>query len=287
MSVFKRIVSRALRHELSKLDELYQRHAGEECYIFGDGVSLKWMDLRQFTGRPSIMANFGPYHLDARALTVPYCTVTDPYWFWPVYPWNPDGKGSNRYVRHRVHEEYRKTIREQRNTLFFLNIASYPVTRFDNVRFITRWYAPPFETRNPFRDRSDAFEGSLKFQVSLAIYLGFTRAHLIGHDYTHSRVRSLHFYEKGQGILDGPRHFAKDFLAYAQQHIDLTTVTLDGGSETVKAMTYNDFTGEEPRFRENTELVERAKLDSMLSWCGRYWIDEPPPSTPATKGAKG
>lgn len=42
MSLFKKLFTRVMHHQVSKLDELYQRHAGQECYIFGDGISLKW-----------------------------------------------------------------------------------------------------------------------------------------------------------------------------------------------------------------------------------------------------
>jgi hypothetical protein len=129
MSVFKQIVSRVLRHELSKLDELYQRHAGEQCYIFGDGVSLKWMDLREFSDRPSIIATIGIYHRDVRALQVPYCVNTCPYWFWPIYLSRSNRAGQHRlaYVRHRLHEEYRKSITANPDILFFVNLSNYPV----------------------------------------------------------------------------------------------------------------------------------------------------------------
>jgi len=69
-----------MHHQMSKLDELYQRHAGQECYIFGDGVSLKWMDLHQFSDRPSILGNMMIYHKEANALRIPYCTITEPWW---------------------------------------------------------------------------------------------------------------------------------------------------------------------------------------------------------------
>jgi hypothetical protein len=68
------------------------------------------------------------------------------------------------------------------------------------------------------------------------------------------------------------RHFSQDFLEYAKQHIDLTVVTLGATSEMMKAMTYTELTGKEPRFFENTDLVDRNKLESLTTWRGGYEI---------------
>ena len=266
MSFFKHLITRAMHRQVSKLDELYQRHAGQECYIFGDGISLKWMDLHQFADRPSILGNMLIYHKEVNALKRPYCTITEPNWFWPIFPYGRGGK--LQFLRHIVHKEYRKSIMQNPETLFFINISNYPVARFSNALFVSRWYKPPFENKNPFRDREDSQHGTFKFQVSLAIYLGFKKVYLVGHDYTHYPSRSLHFYEKGEGLLDGNRDFSREFINYAKHHIDLVTVTLDGGSETLNSITYKDLTGKEPSFRENIDIVDRIKLESLATWHG-------------------
>jgi len=266
MNLLKKLVSRAMHGQLSKLDDLYQRHTGQECYIFGDGISLKWMDLHQFANLPSILGGMLIFHKEANALIKPYCAITEPYWFYPFFPYR--GHGKLQLLRHYVYKEYCKSIIQNPETLFLINLSNYPVARFSNALFISRWYAPPFESKNPFMDRADSQNGTLRFQLSLAIYLGFKKAYLVGHDYTHFPSRSLHFYEKGPGILDGNRGFSREFINYAKQHIDLVTVTLDGGSETMNSITYSDLTGKEPRFRENVDIVDRIKLKSLATWRG-------------------
>jgi hypothetical protein len=170
------------------------------------------------------------------------------------------------FLRHRVHREYRRSIMQNPTALFFINFSNYPVARFSNALYVSRWYAPPFETQNPFRERADAQKGSFTFQLSLAIFLGFRKAYLVGNDYTHFPSRSHHFFSKGQGLLDGNRSFAREFINYAKQHIDLVTVTLDGTSETMDYISYKDLTGKDPSFRENTEIVDRVKLDSLSKY---------------------
>ena len=267
MSILKKLIASAAHCQLSKIDDHYQRFTGQECYIFGNGISLKWMDLHQFADRPSILGSMLIYHKEVNALTKPYCAIIEPYWFYPFFPYRVHGK--LKLLRHYYHKEYCKSIIQNPETLFLINISNYPVTRFSNTLFISRWYVPPFESKNPFRDRADSHHGTFTFQLSLAIYLGFKKAYLVGHDYTHFPSRTLHFHEKGTGILgEDHKDFNREFINYAKQHIDLVTVTLDGGSETMNSITYRDLTGKEPSFRENIDIVDRVKLESLATWKG-------------------
>ncbi len=263
MSFVKKLIASAAHRQLSKIDALYQRHAGQKCYIFGDGISLKWMDLHQFADLPAILGNMMIFHKEANALIKPYCAIIDPYWFYPIFPFRNQGKLE--LFRNHVFKEYTKSILQNPETLFLINLSNYPVARFSNVLFVTCWYESPFKNKNPFMERADSHQGTLRFQLSLAIYLGFKKAYLVGHDYTHSPSRSGHFYEKGMGFLDGNKDYCREFLNYAKQHIDLVTVTLDGGSETINSITYRDLTGKEPSSRENIDIVDRVKLESLAS----------------------
>ncbi|HOI43373.1 MAG TPA: hypothetical protein PK523_10550 [Elusimicrobiales bacterium] len=264
MDLIKKILTGAMAGQLSKLDDLHLRHTGEECYLFGSGISLKWMDLSNFADRPSILGNFAVYHKEAAALNAPYCAIIEPCFFWPFFPYS--GAGKFRLIRHHIYEEFRETIAAAPRTTFFVNFSNYPVARFCNAIYVSRFYAPPFPDRNPFRDRPDSHDGTLKFQISLAIYLGFKKAYLVGHDYTHSPARTLHFYEKGRGQLAGDMDFSPDFLSYARKQIELVTVTLEGGSRTLDSVTYERLTGKAPVFRENLEIVERRKLENLATW---------------------
>jgi hypothetical protein len=218
------------------------------------------MDLHQFSDRPSFLGSVLIYHRDIRALSVPYCVITEPFWFWPYYPYR------GRLYRNRVHPEFRKSILQNPETLFFINYSNYPVTSYANALYVSRFYVPSFDRNNPFKDRSDAHNGTLKMQLSLAIFLGFKKAYLIGHDYTHFPSRGPHFYEKGKGESLEIRAYASEFLDYAKQHIDLVTVTIDGTSETLDYVTYEELTGKKPGFRENVDIVGMDKLKSLATW---------------------
>jgi len=266
MTLAKRLISRVMRRTLSKFDALYQRHAGEECYVFGNGISLKWMDLHGFADRVAISGGVLIYHKDVGALRDAYYALTEPFIFYPIIP--SAGRGFLGFSRNTLHVEILRSMREHPETLFLINVSNYPVTRFRNVLHVSRWHQPPFETHNPFRDRADSHDGTLAFQLSLAIYLGFKRAYLVGHDYTHVPARNLHFYEKGEGIMSPRTDANRGIIDYARQHIELVTVTLDGRSESMDYITYKELTGKDPSFRENLELVDRVKLESLAQWDG-------------------
>ncbi len=264
MSLIKKAITLILRNQLSKLDKMYQRHAGEECYIFGNGISLKWMDLDCFSDKVSILGNMMVYHKDVEVLNAPYSTIIEPYFFLPYYTCGPDGKP--KLTRHYLYREYRKEILKRPGMSFFINFSNYPVVSYPNAIFVSRFYNPPFTAKNPFSERQDAYKGTLNFQLSLAIFMGFKKAYLVGVDYTHLPSRSLHFYEKGEGVLDNKSKFNMEFINYAKQYLELCTITLDGTSETMQAITYRDLTGRMPRFRENTDIVDMDKLKNLSTW---------------------
>lgn len=263
MNFFRNVIARAMHGQLSKLDELYQSHSGQECYLFGNGVSLKWMELSQFSDRLSILGNNMFVHREVKSLKFPYYTIVEPFWFWPYFPEHSTGK--LRIVRNLVNKEYRKFIFQNPETRFLINFSNYPVARFPNALYISRFYKSPFNKNNPFVERKDTHAGTLKFQISLAIYLGFKKAYLVGQDYTHYPSKSMHFFEKGEGILNTHTHFCQEFIEYAKQYIDLVTVTLGTGSKTMDFITYKDLTGKEPHYRENIDIVDRAQLECLAT----------------------
>ena len=76
----------------------------------------------------------------------------------------------------------------------------------------------------------------------------------------------MHWIEKGQGVFIRQDNYNKDFFGIAKEFIDITTVTLDGTSDFINAITYKEHTGREPIFRENTELLDRRYLKLLATW---------------------
>lgn len=251
---------------LKKIHRLKGLHDNESCYLFGDGVSLKWFDLEAFTDKLAIPCNFLPFHNDFPKLNVRYLSLAEPWWFLPYEMMrHQKPRGFYRNPRQKL---YRRIINENPDKLFFLNLSNFPLLRNSNLIYTYKDFhddrlGPGFIT-----ERINAFHGSLRFLITLAIYMGFRRIFLVGFDYTHDPSRSRHWYEQGKGIFHPHPDYNRKFFEIAMEYIDITTITLDGGREYINSLTYKEFSGLEPRYRENTELMQDIYLQAMAAWPG-------------------
>jgi len=116
--------------------------------------------------------------------------------------------------------------------------------------------------------RINAFAGHVRSSITMAIYMGFNHIYLVGFDYTHLPSRCLHWYEKDQGVFYPQKNYQKDFLEIAKEFIDITTITLDGKSDFINSVTYEEHTGRKPIYRKNTELFDDKYPKVLYTWPG-------------------
>lgn len=251
---------------LSKIHQYKDRHKGESCYLMGDGVSLKWFDLAAFSGKTTIPCGFIPFHKEFQKLNVSYIIQAETWWFYPLqWTTSPPIK----MVRNNIQKMYREELVNcNQNIEFFINLSNYPTLRKPNITYM---YRDIYDDRLPsdFITRQiNAFQGSLRNSILMAIYMGFDHCYLVGFDYTHVPSRNLHWHEKGPGIFSPHVDYNKEFFEIAKEFIDITTITLDGTSDFINAVTYKEHAGVEPKYRENTELVDDRYLKVLATWPG-------------------
>lgn len=264
-SLLRKMFVRCAESKLSEIKKFRNIHKGESCYLIGDGVSLKYFDLKNFTDKISIPCGFLPFHLDFDTLNAPYMLLIEPWWF---YPWIRSTSKPRRIIRNEIQEVYREIIKKYPEKNFFINISNLPTTtKFENICFVYRDFID--ELNQEFiTKRINAFEGSLRGSITMAIYMGFSDIYLIGYDYTHFPSRSLHWYEKGSGVFIPQPGYNKDFFEIAKEYTNITTITLDGRSESLDSVTYKSYTGCDPIFRENIEILDKKNLNVLASWPG-------------------
>ena len=252
--------------ELSKIHKFKDIHKGEDCYIFGDGVSLKWFNLNNFTDKVSILAgSLIPFHKLFGALDAQYLLLTEPFWFYPrIWTENITHSTSMPYIS----KAYRDVIKSNPNKQFILNLSNLPVMRSTNITYLLKDIVDHRLPKNFITRRIDAFHGSIRTAIVMAIYMGFDHVYLVGCDYTHVPSRSLHWYEKGQGVFHPQENYNKEFFEIAKEFIDITTITLDGTSNFINAVTYKEYTGCEPSYQENTALMDEKNLQILATWPG-------------------
>jgi hypothetical protein len=249
---------------LSKIHRYKDVHRGESCYLMGGGISMKWFDLAAFSDNIAISTQFLPFHNDFNKLNSPYVLLPEAWWFYKIRKTNPPIK----MIVNRIQPAYREAIKNNPDKEFFVSLSNYPVLRGQNLTYL---YRDLYDSRLPenfISNRINAFDGSLRTAILMAIYMGFDRCYLVGCDYTHVPSRNLHWIEKGQGVITPHDNYNKDFFEVAKEFIDITTITLDGTSDFINAVTYKEHTGREPMFRENTELLDKRYLKILATWPG-------------------
>jgi hypothetical protein len=251
---------------LAKIHQYKDAHKGESCYLMGDGVSVKWFDLAAFSKIIAIPCGELPLHKEFKKLNVPYIILSEPFWFYPIH-WTKNRP--IKIVRNHIQKIYREDIIDRHvKKEFFINLSNYPTLRRDNITYVYKDFCDKRLPENFITKRTQSFHGSLRISILIAIYMGFDHIYLVGYDYTHVPSRSLHWYEKGQGVFYPHANYQKEFFQIAKEFIDITTITLDGKSDYITAVTYKEHTGCEPIYRENTELVVEKYLKVLDTWSG-------------------
>lgn len=262
-NILRGILPTLAKPVLSKIHRYKDAHRGESCYLIGDGISVKWFDLSAFDDKTAIPCAFIPFHNDFNKLNVKYLSILEPWWFYPTQ-WTtiPPKK----IITNPIQMAYRNIINKHPDKQFFTSLSNYPVLGQKNITYLFR---DIYDDRLPadfITRRIDAFHGSLRASILLAIYMGFDHCYLVGYDYTHVPSRSLHWYEKGQGAILWHPDYQKEFFEIAKEFIDITTITLDGTSDFINSVTYKEHTDRDPIFKENTELVDERYLKALATW---------------------
>jgi len=251
---------------LSKFFRYKNIHKGQTCYLMGDGISLKWFDLSLFGNELTIPCGFIPFHKQFNELNTPYLILAEPFYF---YPTDLTTEGTKKIIRNQIQKIYIKDVIDvYRGKQFFINLSNFPTLRRENITYI---YKDNFDKELPdnyLSKRIDTSVGSLRVSIAIAIYMGFENIKLVGYDYTHVPSRSLHWYEKGEGIIIPQPNYQKDFFEIAKEFADITTITLDGEAKYINSITYKAYTGHDPIFRENYELVDERHLQVLSTWPG-------------------
>ncbi|MBU3564449.1 hypothetical protein [Polynucleobacter sp. MWH-HuK1] len=239
-------------------------HKGKTCYIFGDGPSIKWFNLSEFSNHPAICCGQIPFHKDFHKLDVKYILITEPWLFVPKL-FQPNIT----YLHQLVHiaNEYKNLIVSTPEKEFFVSLSNRFALTGKNIHYVYRGLPQIRNKTDALLGNFDLFGGSFHAALSLAYYMGFKKAYLIGFDgWTIQPARALRWYELGPGEFFEPTNFALDFLRALRPEIDIYTISKDGESCNVKNISYESFTGKAPKYSENHELLTNRHLNILATF---------------------
>ena len=116
--------------------------------------------------------------------------------------------------------------------------------------------------------------GSLHTALGLAIYMGFSRAYLVGCDYLFTPQCIGHFYNNFYSISDN-YDLASPELVQLEKIIKIVLVTPKNmKSKYFNYITYKDLTGRSDSFRENIDIVDPNLYKYLKLAYQNGWISE-------------
>ena len=251
------------KKKINDLINLRDIHKGQECYIFGDGVSLKYFDLSVFSDKIAIGSNNLIFHKDFKKINIKYYSIYEPFWFLPYFV---SGFKGVKFWKNKIQKYHSLKAKENIQITFFTDISNSIRFKGSNIFYVSNQIINDLTDVNFISHKINSFEGSLRAQITMAIFLGFKKAYLVGHDYTHEESLSRHFYENGIGKKNSFYKWNYEFLEKVKKEINLITITLKGSSSTLDSITYTEFFKKELIFKENHKIVSKEGLIALKSW---------------------
>jgi len=235
-------------------------HKGETCYIFGNGASLKSMDISVFSNQLSIGLNFIGLHNDLDLLQMPYYVIPAPKFLYPFYR-NPY---THKIQLNPTSRAFARSIKRFPDINLFTSISNIFGYRSSGHNF----YMHDFGCKSPdikhydLAGRFSFMKGGFYAGLGLALYMGFSKAVLVGCDYFFTPIQNRHFYAKGKPARsEETENIYGGLVEQIKDSIDLKLITDDSRSDHLPYETYEEFSGRKLCYRENTELVSREYLD--------------------------
>ena len=149
----------------------------ESCYMFGNGISIKWFDLSKFSSLNSILINYSLFHKDVEKLDIIANVCIEPLFF---YPFHKFPRNNGKIMRNSIQSKYRKLIINSQEITSIVHFTNWPTTwRYNNIYYNTKNFTF-MDNQHYLFNNFDSFSGSFRFSISLAIYLGFKNIYLIG-----------------------------------------------------------------------------------------------------------
>ncbi len=241
------------------------KHDGQSCYIFGNGASIKYFDLKYFSDKISI--GCGPLFAlrDFKKINLKYFLEAQPFFFYPYWT-NPY---TQQFEENHIGKYYKKNINKFENIDCFFSISNYFGISGRYFHYIHH-FGEPFNGFDGCRldERFTSMASGLACMLGIAIYMGFKNIYLVGCDYSFFPQSRGHFYEYGKWqdtYQEIPINF--DFLNAASKHANVIIVTPDNTykGHILNSITYEELTGDKPVYKENFEIVyssDLAELDS-------------------------
>ena len=249
---------------LKRNTKFHNKYQGQEAYLLGDGISIKYFDLKYFSDKLSIPISYIHFHKDAALLNVCFSIINEPFYFYPYFklPFPPFT-----YWKNVVQIMFRRFRKLRPSVPFFTNISNLPVFLGRHNYYLFDDLINSEFTEELKRNGLKPFDGSVRTGIVLAHYFGFCKLYLVGFDYTHNPSVALHYYEKGRGQIVELGDHNLLFFQIAKKYINCISITTsEVKSKYLDSISYTEFTGAKLDYKENNKIVNDEVLSTLNAW---------------------
>ena len=264
---------------LSKNLKLHNSYDSQTCYLFGNGYSLKYINLKKFNNVFSFTTGLNYIHRDFSCLNVVSDFHLHPGIFSPIWR-HPYTKKLT--IINKMREFLINTNRIPKKHNFFTSIYNYPfIKKKENIFFLHNFKKNfILDKINPSSEFS-LMTGSLQAMIGVGVYMGFKKFIFVGMDYLSSKPKQGHFYE--YGVRDN----VVEIDSYVEQIKTLTNffkkqnnckfyfLSLnDLRSSIYENISYEEQFNTKENYQENYQIIDPKILKQLTNVEFEYFIYE-------------
>lgn len=245
-------------------------HAGETCFIFANGASLKYYDISNLPRYPVIACSYTLIDKRMQNLNVKYIASTDSYIFYPflynTYPF------VRKFQKNKIRRIFADIIAKNPHVQFFVNVTNFysPICRNKNISYFHH-FGDKVSKSQDLAGNFAVSDGALEIMLGMAKYFGFSKAILIGCDYLGSPPMMGHFYADYKPFLGT---YLSEYCARvrrASEGIDVLVILPQGiSSPDFKFASYEEYFGIKKKYSENYELVDMKYIEYLRDAADSY-----------------
>jgi len=258
----RKIIDHMMSGIVAKNIKFLNKHQGEDCYLIGNGASIRHFDLSAFSDKVSFGCNELRIHNDIGCLNLKYYVGIHPLSYSKYWRGNQTGM----YLERNPLYEHTHSFNDNSYEMF-VHASNYPFTKcYGKFNYVHNMMKHPMslDTLN-FSSSSSFAVGGLEGMLGLAIYMGFKKIYLVGCDYWFTPRGETHFYSLEESYYVKSEFLYKELLDIVSQRVELIVVTRNGVRSEANYVEYSELTGKEERQSDSSDIVSGKYLSTMAS----------------------
>jgi hypothetical protein len=255
-----------LKYFLKKNHLFKDLYKNDECYIFGNGASIKKYNLKNFSKKKTMVCGWLYLHKDFNYLNTVCDFEIHPGVFF--YLWKNEYKKT--YEINKILKFFNETKRISEKIPFFTSLINFPFI-FYKKKIYYLYHFGYKEINYNFIDPTSTFsllKGSMYTMIGLAKFMGFKKIYLVGMDYLFDGSNYGHFYEKNFENDNNQKNLIdKIFFDYFNKIMSITVICSKKNTcSSLNSVKYEEFFKEDEKNFDNKDLVSienLIKLDKL------------------------